>query len=133
MWEIVLYEDANGRCPAKEFLDGLHIETERPFVDYKIGLLEEHGYNLKRPHAAPLEKKIYELRVDANKKQFRCLYFFFDKNKIIFSHGFVKKGNTKFGDKVNPKEIKRAVKARTDYESRNENEIHRLPSRPRKQ
>lgn len=80
-----------------------------------MDLLEEHGHKLKRPHAAPLEKKIYELRIDANKKQFRCLYFFFDGNKIVFSHGIIKKGNKKHGDKVDPKEIDRAVNYRADY------------------
>lgn len=133
MWEILFYETPTGRCPIQEFLDGLNKETELPFVQYKIDLLEEHGYKLKRPHSAPLEQGIYELRTDANKRQIRCLYFFFDKNKIIFTHGFIKKGNAKHGDKVDPKEIERAANARTDYQNRNpKNEIHRLPSRSRR-
>ena len=117
-WEIVFYESPTGRCLMQEFLDGLNPKTEFPFVNHKIELLAEHGYLLKRPHADILENKIYELRTDANKLQFRCLYFFFDRNQIVLTHGIVKKGNKKYGDKIDPKEIKRAADAREDYRKR---------------
>ena len=85
MWEIIFYISPTGRCPMKEFLDGL-----------------------------------YELRPNVNKRQIRCLYFFFHRDKIIFSHGFIKKGNTKLGDAVDPKEINRAVENRKEYIRKNE-------------
>lgn len=120
MWEIEYYESSTGRCPVKEFLDDLDEVKELPFVKYKISLLEEHGYLLKRPHATPLDKGIYELRTYANKRQIRILYFFILKEKIIFTHGIIKKGNTKFGNAIDPKEIKRAVNYREDYIRKNE-------------
>jgi phage-related protein len=103
----------------QEFLDGLHPSQELPFVKYKIDLLEEHGYRLGRPHAAPLGQNIYELRTYANKRQIRCLYFFHARDRVVLSHGLVKKGNSRFGDKVDPKEINRAAENRSDYTRRN--------------
>lgn len=120
MWEIIFYISPTGRCPMKEFLDGLHLIKELPYVRHKIDLLAEHGYKLDRPHAAYLEQGIYELRPNVNKRQIRCLYFFFHRDKIIFSHGFIKKGNTKLGDAVDPKEINRAVENRKEYIRKNE-------------
>jgi phage-related protein len=116
-WEIEFFVKDNGRCPTKEFLDGLNKRTELPYINNAIKQLSELGYQLGRPHAAPLEQDIYELRVKIIKVNYRLLYFFFDKNKIIITHGIKKK--TK---EVPPKEITKAVECRSIYISRKENQ-----------
>lgn len=91
MWVIEYYVAADGACPTKEFLDGLHKEKELPYVNRMIGLLADMGYNLRRPHSDMLEDGIYELRIRLQRRQFRILYFYFYQDKIILSHGLKKK------------------------------------------
>lgn len=79
-------------------------------MNSKIQLLQELGINLHRPHADFLRDKTYELRARDRKKQLRILYFFFDGNKIIFSHGIVKKSG-----RVPDAEIDRAIMHYEDY------------------
>ena len=73
-------------------------------------LLEEEGRNLKRPYAAPLSEGIRELRVQYSPNKFRLLYFFFLRNKIIFTNAFVKKTA-----KVPKNEIEVAKKRKIDF------------------
>ncbi len=53
---------------------------------------------------------IRELRVVFGGDQFRALYFFWDGDQIIVTHGIIKKS-----DKVPPAEIERAIRYRADY------------------
>lgn len=91
MWEIEYFELASGRCPVKDFLLSPDRKADLPFIMKKIELLEDMGYELRRPHAAPLQDKIYELRIETIGGKIRILYFFYDKDKIIFTNAFVKK------------------------------------------
>lgn len=91
MWEVDFFSLPSGRCPVDEFLTTLDIKTDLPYIDRAFSLLAEYGYELRRPHAAPLRDKIFELRVATVNGQFRLLYFFFDKNKIIITNGLKKK------------------------------------------
>jgi phage-related protein len=113
MWDIDFFETDNGKCPTEEFLSKLSKKKELPYVDNALKQLEEHGYKLDRPKAALLEDGIYELRVKTIYGHTRLLYFFFDGNKIIVTHGFRKKD-----DKVDPKEITRAKDYRRIYYER---------------
>lgn len=110
MWEIDFFEKENGRCPLQEFLDSLSPKKDLPFIMNAMNQLQELGNNLRRPHADLLEDGIYELRVKTQNGQFRFLYFFFNREKIIFTHGIKKK--TK---KVPPKEIELAKTYRSIY------------------
>ncbi len=91
MWKIEFFLLPSGRCPVNEFLSTLDKKTDMPYIDHSLSLLEEYGYKLRRPHAAPLRDKISELRVKTINGKFRLLYFFFDKDKIIITNGFKKK------------------------------------------
>lgn len=91
MWNIDFYKKENGRCPVMDFLNDLDHKKDIPYIENKMRQLEEHGYNLRRPHADFLEDGIYELRISTINGAFRILYFFFDKNKIILTNGFNKK------------------------------------------
>lgn len=115
MWIIEYYETPGGGCPTKEFLDRLHKTEELPYAEYELNLLAEFGYKLTRPHAAPLRDKIYELRIRVQRKQYRLLYFFFYQSKIVISHGIYKPDK-----KVDPVEINRAIKHKSDYFAKHE-------------
>jgi len=108
-WIVEFYKKANGRCPTEEFLDDLENE-EKVFIRRSIQRLEEYGNELKRPHAAPLRNHILELRKKTHQGNVRLLYFFFDGEKFIITHGFKKKS-----DKVPDSEIDKAVEFRKDY------------------
>lgn len=108
-WVVEFYKKANGRCPMEEFLDDLENE-EKVFIRRSIQRLEEFGYELKRPHAAPLRDHIMELRKKTHQGSIRLLYFFFDGEKFIITHGFKKKS-----DKVPDSEIDKAIEFRKDY------------------
>lgn len=112
MWEVDFYESADGVCPTKEFLDGLHKKDELPYVLRMIDLLREFGHTLRRPHADILEDGIYELRIPVKRKQFRLLYFYFFRDAIIISHGLRKEAKVKTAD------IEIAKNHRDDYFSR---------------
>lgn len=77
-------------------------------------LLEDIGPYLPRPYADILEDGIHELRIkvaeDYGGNQARILYFFYDRTKIVLTHGFMKTT-----DEVPTSEIKKAKKYRDDY------------------
>ena len=108
-WIVEFYEKANGRCPVAEFLDSLSNE-EKIFVQRSLQRLEEYGTQLGRPYVAPLRDHIWELRKKTHQGNIRLLYFFFDGNKFIITHGFKKKSN-----KVPDSEIDKAIEIRKEY------------------
>ncbi len=108
-WVVEFYRKANGRCPTEEFLDSLTNE-EKVFIRRAIQRLEEFGNQLQRPYAAPLRDHIMELRKRTHQGNVRLLYFFFDGEKFIITHGFKKKS-----DKVPASEIDKAIEFRKDY------------------
>ena len=92
MWEIEHYVSPTGKRPISDFFSKLNKTTELPYVLRDIDLLASLGNEARRPLAAPLDNGIYELRTRIINKQFRILYFFFYNEKIILSHGILKKG-----------------------------------------
>lgn len=91
MWEIEHYVSESGQRPIGDFFSDLNKATELPYVMRDISQLANLGNDARRPLASPLRDGVYELRTRINKKQFRILYFFFFNEKIILSHGFLKK------------------------------------------
>lgn len=108
-WIIDFYIKANGRCPAADFLDSLSTK-EKLLIRRSLQRLEEHGTELGRPYVAPLRDHIWELPKETHQGNIRLLYFFFDGNKFIITHGFKKKD-----DKVLDSEIEKAIDLRKDY------------------
>jgi len=108
-WQVVFYEDLRGRCPAREFLASLPTK-DRAKVAAWIDLLEEKGPRLGRPYVAKLEAGIYELRVRVSTLRYRILYFFWTGQRIVLTHGFVKKRGP-----VPASEIERAKRYRQDW------------------
>ena len=115
-WKIEFYTQANGRCPARDFLDSLQ-PKDRVRVDRLITLLGERGIELRRPYVDQLRDGVWELRAKVQAGQVRLLYFFFDRSKIVIAHGVVKKGGP-----VLPREIDNAIARRADYSARHQGE-----------
>ena len=109
MFQVEFYVKPNGECPAQDFLDGLSSANELPIVIRTIGLLEKYGNELRRPHTDLLRDHIWELRI-RTRRQIRLLYFFFSGDRIVITHGFIKKDN-----KVRVVEIERASHYRGNY------------------
>lgn len=108
-WEVEFYETRSGRCPVREFLGSLQAK-ERVFAVRGLERLEMFGPELRRPHVDYLRDDIYELRVQTPGGGLRLFYFFFDRRKIVMTHGIRKKAG-----QVPPAEIDRAITYRTDY------------------
>lgn len=85
-----VYLEKNGRSQARDFINSLDTRTQRKFFAKKK-LLEEFGFSLPEPHAKYVGDGIFELRFIGIEGKIRILYFFFHKNMVIFSNGFVKK------------------------------------------
>lgn len=111
-FEVILYETENGKCPVKEFLDGLDVKM-RAKLSRIIKALEENGNNLREPNSKALNDGIFELRAKFGSDISRVLYFFVVGNKIVLTNGFIKK--TK---KTPYSEIDKAKKYRADYLNR---------------
>lgn len=114
MFTVDYYEDAHGRRPVEEFIDGLDPKM-RAKVFGRLMLLEEHGQRLGMPFSRHLEDGIFELRTPQGSNITRVLYFFVVGERAILTHGFVKKAQR------TPRcEIERAKRARDDWRQRNE-------------
>lgn len=103
-YKIKFHETKKGECPVQEFLDSL-TDRERAKAAKLMVILSEEGPNLKRPYGAFLRDGIHELRIQFSKSDYRILYFFYERDNIIMTHGFTKKH-----DKVPNSEIDKALK-----------------------
>ena len=90
MYSLVLYTTERGESPIDEFLDGLD-KKSRAKISAHLSLLEEEGPNLRRPYADIVRGKIRELRVHHRSNQYRILYFFYVRDRIVLLHAFFKK------------------------------------------
>ena len=75
MYEIILYDTEDGRCPVQELLDSLEPKLLAKTLR-TIDLLEMNGPLLREPYSKPLENGIFELRTKQGSDITRVLYFF---------------------------------------------------------
>lgn len=87
-FEIGFYK-SGGRCPVDEFIESKN-NTGRGKIDFCMDLLREKGPELKRPYAAYLRDKIWELRPGINTEEYRMFYFWLGK-KAVFVYAVDKK------------------------------------------
>ena len=113
-FEIEFYEKENGEKPAEEFLTALDAKM-RAKLAMLASLLKENGNELREPYSKHLEDGIFELRGKVGNNVARVLYFFYVGERIIFTHGFVKKTQ-----KTPRSEILKAKEYRGDYLQRKE-------------
>jgi phage-related protein len=96
--EVVLYCEANGEVPLRDWLDRLPAKV-RDKCYVALERLEELGNELRRPVADYLQDGVYELRVHFRSLNYRMLYFFAGHHIVVVSHGLMKER------RVPPKEI----------------------------
>lgn len=72
---VVFFAEEDGSVPVLEWISGLPEKVQDKLVA-RIELLEEKGYELRRPHADILRDGIHELRTRHIKVRYRVLYFF---------------------------------------------------------
>ena len=116
MYEVILYDTEDGRCPVQEFLDSLEPKLLAKTLR-TIDLLEKNGPLLREPYSKPLENGIFELRAKQGSDIPRVLYFFLIGKKAILTNGFIKKTQ-----KTPKAEKELAQKYKADYERRYGNE-----------
>lgn len=84
------YVTESGKSPVRDFIDSLDVSSQRKFF-YVKSLLEEFAHKLPHPHAKYIGDEIFELRFKGQEGQIRVLYFFFHRDRAIFTNGFIKK------------------------------------------
>ena len=89
MYEIILYDTEDERCPVQELLDSLEPKLLAKTLR-TIDLLEMNGPLLREPYSKPLENGIFELRTKQGSDITRVLYFFIVGKKEVLSNGFIK-------------------------------------------
>ncbi len=90
MFEAIFYTSESGQSPIDKFLDGLEVKP-RAKIEAIIHYLEQKGSKLKRPFAAHVRGKIWELRTVFASNQYRVLYFSWIDDRFVLLHGFSKK------------------------------------------
>jgi len=112
MRTIVYYTTESGNSPVEDFLKDLD-KKARAKVMAIIELLAEKGADLKRPYAAPVRNKVWELRAVFASNQYRILYFAWVDDNLVLLHGFQKKSQ-----QLKDKDIKIAEDRVKDWMSR---------------
>ncbi len=102
---IYYYKDAGGRDQITSFIDSLDIHDQQKVLAY-IGLLKEHGHNLRRPIADYIGNGLYELRPKGN----RVFYFFFLKDSAVLVHAIKKKTNA-----IADTDIKVSIRRKSEF------------------
>ena len=119
MYNIIFYEDRNGKSDLWEFLEDLRLKSNKSKdarIQYKqimfyIELLQNNGTRLSENITKHLGDGIWELRPGDN----RVFYFFFKENTFILLHQFRKKSQ-----KTPLIELNKAKSEREDFISRTE-------------
>ena len=112
MYEIIMYDTEDGKCPVRDFLETL--EPKMKAKTFKtINLLEANGPDLRMPYSRFLGNGIFELRIKQGSDITRVLYFFIVGKKAVLTNGFIKRTQ-----KVPKKEKDMAEKYKADYERR---------------
>jgi len=99
--EVLLYEEADGTVPFRDWMDGLAPRARSKCVA-RLKRLEALGHELRRPEADYLRGGIYELRAKYGRVNLRMLYFFHGR-QVVLSHGLAKERD------VPPREIDLAI------------------------
>ncbi len=90
LWEVVFYEAQGGARPAEDWLKARAPKVAARFA-WIFDLLEDQGTNVTGPYIDHLRGKVWEVRVEQNKVQYRMLYFAAPERKFVMLHGFIKK------------------------------------------
>lgn len=112
MWDIDFYRTKDNVAPVEVFLKELDTKMRAKAL-HELKILEEFGTGLREPYSKLIQDGIFELRIKQSSNISRIFYFFRSGNKIILTHGFIKKTQ-----KTPKKEIEKAIKYKEDFERR---------------
>lgn len=115
--EVIYYQDTDGTVPLNEWFKMLSPKVIQK-CHAKLGRLEQMGHELRRPEADYLRDEIYELRASYQGVHYRMLYFFYERDAVVLSHGLAKERV------VPPRDIDIAVRRKAIFER--EPERHRF-------
>lgn len=102
----------------ESFLDSLPDKDAAKLLAV-INNIEEQGLTVaeRQKWIKKLETNLYEIRSKRASNIQRSLYFHWENNKYIITHGFTKKQQ-----KTPKREIQKALRRREDYQGRHQNE-----------
>lgn len=89
-WQVEFYRFPNGNSPVLDWYNDQQPKIQAKFARI-FDLVKEHGLLVGKPYIAPLENKLYEIRVEHDTNIYRILYFAFTGRRFILLHGFQKK------------------------------------------
>lgn len=114
MFKIEFIETKAKKKPFDEFINELSIvEQAEVFVAInKYCDLKNKNTIVPSNITKYIRDGIYELRVHHKNKITRSFNFYFIEQRIVFTHGFVKKT-----DKIPNKEIEKAIKLKNEFHS----------------
>ncbi|MDR3304896.1 MAG: type II toxin-antitoxin system RelE/ParE family toxin [Clostridiales Family XIII bacterium] len=116
MFDLEYYMLPSGEKPVETFLDGLDTKM-RVKAFGSLEILAEYGNTLREPYSKAISNGLFELRIKFAGDTTRIFYFFYVKNTIVLTNGFVKK------TKKTPKqELELALKYKADYERKTRHE-----------
>lgn len=109
IFEVIAYEDVNGKIPVQDFLKQLTPKMRAKMYGM-LEILQEKGSMLREPYSKYIEDGIFELRCKFGSDITRVMYFFYYDAKIVLTNGFIKKTQ-----KTPQEEIQTAKKRRIDF------------------
>jgi len=110
---VEFYETQSGRCPIREFLDGLKEADLDDFVAIMAGLAKLRNRQYHRPPLSrAIRGELFELR-HVGKLNTRVFYFFANGRRIIAVHGIRNKAQ-----EIPKKDLKVTLERKEDWLSR---------------
>ncbi len=92
--KVIFFREASGEVPVLDWLKQLRKKDLRGYEKCaaRIHRLELEGFELRRPFCDYLRDGLYELRARRGRLNYRILYFFHGRNRIVLVSGFSKEG-----------------------------------------
>ena len=112
MMLVDYYTLPSGRQPAKDYVKSLDRKL-RSKTMRSIEFLCAKGHLIGEPESKHLEDGIFELRTTMGNNTSRILFFFCVGDRVVLTHGFIKKTQ-----RTPRREIARAKRYRADYQAR---------------
>ena len=88
-----MYNGRDGKMPVAEFIEGASAKVKKKLA-YILRLLADETNLLQEPHVKHFSiekyKRLYEIRLKAEKSMVRIIYYEIDKN-VILLYAFVKR------------------------------------------
>jgi phage-related protein len=112
MYQVEFVETRNNKKPFIEFINLLSpLEKAEVFaVIDKFCYMKNNSIQIPLKLSKYLREGIFELRINHRNRISRCLYFYFEGERIVITHGFVKKSN-----RTPNEEITKGTQLRKEY------------------